>query len=46
MDLSVRGGRTVKGKMERTVGGSRLWRWPRDGKSKLGKVTKKLFCRG
>lgn len=46
LDLSVRGGRVVRGKIGRAVGGSGLWRWSRAGKSKLEKVTRKMFCRG
>jgi len=42
LDLSIRGGR-LRGEGS---GGSTLWRWPRGGKNKLGKVTRKLLCRG
>ena len=46
LDLSVRGRRAVKWGIGGAVGGSRLWRWPRGGRGKLGKVTRKIFCRG
>ena len=46
LDLSVRGGRVAEGKDGRGVGDSRLWRWTRSGKSKLGKLTRKMLCRG
>jgi len=44
LDLSVRGGRAGQGKTGRDSGGSRLWRWPRGGESKLGKVTRRILC--
>lgn len=43
LDLSVRGGR-LRGEGREESGGSMLSGWPRDGK--LGKVTRKLLCRG
>ena len=43
LNLSVRGRRAVKGGIGSS---SRLWRWPCGGESRLGKVTRKMFCRG
>ena len=45
LDLSVRDGR-LRGEEGEGSGGSTLWRWPRGGKNKLGKATRKLLCRG
>ena len=48
LDLSVRGGRTVKGMIGKAAGagaGGGLWRWPCSWKSKLRKVAK-MFRRG
>jgi hypothetical protein len=46
LDLSVRGRRAIKGEVGRAVSGIRLWMWPRGGESKLGRLTRKMFCRG
>ena len=45
-DLSVGSRRAVKEEIGRAVGGNKLWRWPSGGESKLGKVARKMFCRG
>ena len=44
-DLSLGSRRAVKEEIGRAVGDSKLWRWS-SGESKLGKVARKMFCRG
>jgi len=46
LDLSVRGGRLRGEGKEGGASSPPVWRWPRDGKNKLGKVTRKILCRG